>query len=47
MNYVNRSCASAYLPKLLGTYEQELHWCVENICSMKPGLILNVGAAEG
>ena len=47
MNYVNRSCGSAYLPKLLGTYERELHWCVENICSMKPGLILNVGAAEG
>jgi hypothetical protein len=47
MNYVNRSWGSAYLPKLLGTYERELHSCVEEICSMKPGLILNVGAAEG
>ena len=47
MNYVNRSWGSAYLPKLLGTYERELHGCVEKICSMKPGLILNVGAAEG
>ena len=47
MNYVNRSCGSAYLPKLLGTYERELHGASEKICSMKPGLILNVGAAEG
>ena len=44
---MNRSFGSAYLPKLLGTYERELHWCVEEICAMAPGFILNVGAAEG
>ena len=35
------------LPKLLGTYEQELHDSIELAISRSPKIILNVGAAEG
>jgi hypothetical protein len=38
---------SALWPKLLGTYEQELHDFVISLTRRKPGMIVNVGAAEG
>ena len=34
-------------PKYLGTYEQELHSTVERAIGLKPGVVLNVGCAEG
>jgi len=34
-------------PKLLGTYENELHPAIEAAISRKPEVILNVGCAEG
>ncbi len=34
-------------PKLLGTYELELHDIIEEICRSKVDRIINIGAAEG
>jgi hypothetical protein len=34
-------------PKFLGTYEQELHQCIERAIELSPRSILNVGCAEG
>lgn len=47
MRYVENSIESAYLPKLLGTYERELAHVIEVVCARKPRLIVNIGAAEG
>jgi hypothetical protein len=47
MRYGSNSVGSAYLPKLLGIYERELAAQVESICAGEPGLIVDVGAAEG
>jgi precorrin-6B methylase 2 len=47
VRYVEDSIGSAYIPKLLGIYESELTTEVENICKRKPGLIVDIGAAEG
>lgn len=47
MRYIHHSAGSAYIPKLLGMYERELNPCVEAICTRKPSLIVDIGAAEG
>lgn len=47
LRYGSNSVGSAYLPKLLGIYERELSAQVESICAAKPGLIVDIGAAEG
>lgn len=47
MRYVHDSIGSAYLPKLLGLYEQELALCVEAISQRRPELIVDIGAGEG
>jgi len=47
MHYVDASVGSAYLPKLLGTYERELAYLIEQACANRPGLIVDLGAAEG
>lgn len=47
MQYVDNSIGSQYLPKLMGTYEKELHEVVEDMCKNNFSLIVNVGAAEG
>lgn len=47
MRYVENSVGSAYIPKLLGIYERELASQVEEICAQAPGLIVDIGAAEG
>ncbi|MEI9962769.1 MAG: hypothetical protein WDM76_17125 [Limisphaerales bacterium] len=47
MRYGSNSVGSAYLPKLLGIYERELAAQMEGICASRPGLIVDVGAAEG
>src|SRR2546423_12652663 len=35
------------IPKLLGTYELELHPAVERLIASRPTTVVNVGAAEG
>jgi hypothetical protein len=47
MRYIENSIGSAYLPKLLGTYERELAQVVEVVCAARPDLIVDLGAAEG
>jgi hypothetical protein len=47
LQYVNDSVGSAYLPKLLGTYEQELHPVIEEIIHKNFSYIINIGAGEG
>ena len=47
MPYINRSSGSAFLPKILGTYEMELRPAVEAICAAQPDLLVDIGAAEG
>jgi hypothetical protein len=47
MNYVETSVGSAYYPKILGTYELELHAAVERIQTFGVRHIINIGAAEG
>src|SRR5437660_11467263 len=47
MRYIDRAIGSAYLPKLLGTYECELAAIIEEVCARGPRLIIDLGAAEG
>lgn len=47
MRYVNDSIGSAYYPKLLGTYELELHEIIERQCNNGAAAVVDVGAAEG
>jgi hypothetical protein len=43
----NKSLYSALFPKLLGTYERELHPVLEKICRQPYTEIINIGCAEG
>ena len=47
MKYASGSIGSRLLPKILGTYELELHPTIEKICQRSFDLIIDVGAAEG
>ena len=47
MNYVVRSTWGAYVPKLLGTYELELHPFIERVLTERPTAVIDIGAAEG
>jgi hypothetical protein len=47
LTYASRSVGSAYEPKLLGTYEMELHGVIERLCGEGFSQIVNVGAGEG
>jgi hypothetical protein len=47
MRYVDLSVGSCFIPKLLGIYGRELARQIEWICRRRPGLVLDVGAAEG
>lgn len=47
MHYIEGSVGSAYIPKLLGIYERELHRCVTEISALHLPLIIDIGAAEG
>jgi len=47
MKYLNTSIGSTFLPKVLGTYEKELHSFVERLVAGRPRTVLNIGAAEG
>jgi hypothetical protein len=47
VRYIANSSGSVLPPKLLGTYEQELHSCIAEIIRAQPELIVNIGAGEG
>jgi len=47
MRYIDNSVGSAYIPKLLGIYERELHRVIESACNAGFSLIVDIGAAEG
>jgi hypothetical protein len=47
MRYVDKTCGSELHPKLLGTYELELHEEIERIVAAQCQVIINIGAAEG
>jgi len=47
MNYLSESTGSSLTPKLLGTYEMELHPAIEQVLAAPPKLVVDVGSAEG
>lgn len=47
MTYVDQAVCSAWHPKLLGTYEQELHPVVHEIIGLGFRTVIDIGAAEG
>ncbi|MCX6848235.1 MAG: hypothetical protein NTY98_04890 [Verrucomicrobia bacterium] len=47
MLYVQESVCSSLPPKILGTYEMELHGLMEVIVDRSPSCIIDIGAAEG
>lgn len=47
MKYLGVSVGSQYFPKILGTYEKELHSTIETLCSKNFDHVVNVGAGEG
>lgn len=47
MKYIKKSNSSALIPKILGTYEQELHKVIEHIISEDYENIVDIGCAEG
>lgn len=47
MRYVEEAVGSAYIPKLLGTYERELEPALESILETAPPYVINIGGAEG
>ena len=47
LTYPPLSHGSVLLPKILGTYERELHGSIEAICAAGADRIIDIGAAEG
>lgn len=47
LRYGDEAIYSALFPKYLGTYESELHDCIEQLIALKPARIVDIGAAEG
>lgn len=47
MRFLERAAEGAYIPKLLGCYEAELHPVIERIVKTPYARIVNVGCAEG
>ena len=47
MRYPREVQANAFIAKLLGAYEAELHPSIEEICRQSYRTLINVGAAEG
>lgn len=47
MRYLDRSIWGAYIPKLIGCYELELHPFIERALASKPGYLIDIGGAEG
>lgn len=47
MKYINRAMGSALLPKLLGSYEAELHGAIEKAILKQFARVVNIGCGEG
>jgi hypothetical protein len=47
MSYIPQSNGSVLIPKLIGTYEQELHGVLEEALRKKYRTLLDIGCAEG
>ena len=47
MRYAPASSGSELVPKLLGTYEEELHPAIEDVIAGGYDIVVNVGCAEG
>lgn len=47
MRYLPTSSGSALAPKLLGSYEKELHGVIQRLVERRPRLLIDVGCAEG
>ncbi len=47
MTYVPQAAGSALIPKLLGSYESELHDAVEQIIAADYQVVIDIGCAEG
>ena len=47
MQYVEYSSGSNFAPKLLGSYESNLHGLIEEIVGRDPRQIVNIGCGEG
>jgi hypothetical protein len=47
MLYANHAADKSLLPRLLGTYECEVHGAVERLCESRPDVIVVAGAGEG
>lgn len=41
------AAGSSLVPKLLGSYEEELHPAIERLCARNPRYVVNIGAGEG
>jgi len=47
MQFLDQPVWGAYIPKLLGTYELELHPLVERMVASRPSHLIDIGGAEG
>jgi hypothetical protein len=47
MMYLDHSCGSSLIPKLLGSYEKEIHEVLAGAIERKPNQIIDIGSAEG
>ena len=47
LKLLSRACGSVWIPKVLGCYEMEVAFAVEEIMQAKPDVIVDVGCAEG
>ena len=47
MDYVHEAAGSAYIPKLLGCYEAEIHPFLEKALQRQHEIIVDIGCAEG
>lgn len=47
MRYITRSCGSALAPKVIGSYECELHAAVDGVIAGDYERIIDIGCAEG
>jgi hypothetical protein len=47
MHFVDRATWGAYLPKLIGSYELELHEVIEQAIGRRPERVIDIGGAEG
>lgn len=47
MKYIESSTGSAFLPKIMGSYEEPIHSWIEEVFIKKYSRILDIGCAEG